>query len=936
MAVLKVVYGKTARSVLRRAFNMPFTHNKAERSVEASTRLINMKSKYNLKVLLISNNKYGEGLENLCGANYIAEQLYSYFKCIVKNSDEDVILLKDINYTDAINKINVFIENIEDDCIFMFYFCGHGKMSSNNISELVMAIKDTSKNNFDSVGIKFTDITNKVKKENIKKFICVVDSCCSGIINTIMGENDYIFNDSDCEDGKVYISSVKGTQNAYEVEINGTKMPCFSYCFWKSLTEPYNNETFFYSIEEIFNKAKKHLSNLNSSMHPQITRKNSLWNEKIFPSFTDDNDFYDALDVIDWRITSQCDNKCEICYACNDCSKNNDLNEEQVNTLICKLSQIHCKTICISGGEPTLSKNFEKIIRELYQKGFSIFLSTNGHHYMEFRDEIETYIDKLSLPLDGYNSITNMNNGRNNESFDQVRQILEYYKNHDHDFPIKISTVLTRKTNNIEYLSKILNLIKEFNISIWKIYEFIPENRGALNKDRFFSSKEQNKKVKKWINGIKNNYNFKIEFIGRKNRDAAYFIIQPNGDAIIPVDNFNGVVCEKVVGNLLEDDMKEIIKEWKNCVNEENYFSNIKLRKIKQVYFLKPLEKNILCNFITNDRIPSLLDLTNSLMDSSENIEKVINKLYQIRVIKNIIPIVNLNLFGIKTFLANLTFSKYVDYPEGCIEDYLCYNAHIGWVTKCEKNIFRIAIFAQNKMETTEILQEIQKDLDFVVQYDVYDLICSYAIGEKKIFLNSSNGSTIPIHAIKYNSNTQSETMDVKLSYEEFYSLMQLENMRKPLKENVDYKVFFKSKNFFNTSIESLLDRGIIEKLSVILDTRLLGYNWYIVFVNVPNGAIGNFIDFIKTRFNNITHINCLMPQNSQWNIDFEIHTNSFAEVNEVIEKIEKRFSNIITNSQSPLKIIRECKFSFLTHYVSDVIMKNYILKDEKEGEEGE
>lgn len=183
---------------------------------------------------------------------------------------------------------------------------------------------------------------------------------------------------------------------------------------------------------------------------------------------------------------------------------------------------------------------------------------------------------------------------------------------------------------------------------------------------------------------------------------------------------------------------------------------------------------------------------------------------------------------------------------------------------------------------------------------------------------------------IKYNSNTQKQMGKVKLSYKEFYSLKQLENLRKPLKENVDDKVFLNTNINFNSNIKSLLKKGIIEKLSVILDTRLLGYKWYIVFVNVDNTETNALIEFLRTQFNNITHINSFIPQKSDWNLDFEIHVTSLAEVNEVIEQIEKQFNNIIINPHTPLRIIKECKFSFLTHYTSDVILKNYILEDEQ------
>lgn len=56
-------------------------------------------------------------------------------------------------------------------------------------------------------------------------------------------------------------------------------------------------------------------------------------------------------------------------------------------------------------------------------------------------------------------------------------------------------------------------------------------------------------------------------------------------------------------------------------------------------------------------------------------------------------------------------------------------------------------------------------------------------------------------------------------------------------------------------------------------------------------------------------------------NLDFEVHTLSLAEIDKVIKQITQKFGDVVTGK---LKIIRECKFSFLPHAVSDIIMKKY------------
>ncbi len=896
-----------------------------------------IKTKYNLKIALVSNNQYGEDLNNLHGANKITEEICNCFKSFVSHPEEDIIFLKDINHTDAINKLYPFIDKAgtQENNVFLFYFCGHGKISYNNISELKLALKDTSSHNFDSIGISFNTLINKIKNSNIKRFIVIIDSCCSGLINETMGDEQISINDELLLEGAVYISSVKGVLPAFEEDIDGEKIPWFSYCFWKAFAEEMKSKSSF-CIDDVFSKTFNLVSNKKKlGMVPQISTNNYLNRENIFANLNATSNVYnETLDVIDWRITFNCNNHCPVCYACSD-DKSFDLSEEQIDIIINKLSKIQCNSICISGGEPTCSEHFEHIVQKLFEKNFSIFLSTNGTKFMHYREEIESCIEKLSLPLDGYDEKSNTINGRNSDSFNHVKEILEYYQKNKPHFPIKISTVLTKKTSKINHLQKIYDFLSQYDIFIWKIYEFIPENRGSKNKNNYTISKTKVRDVQNWINGKKDQCNFKIELVKRKNRDSAYFIIQPNGDIIIPKeDETSETVVEERLGNIIEENFDLIIQKWNEVVNKDNYFSNIKLRKINQSYLLLPHEKDLLYSILSENELPSLEKLSKIFSTETQEIESQINLLYEHRIIKNIIPIVNLKMFKIKTYLATLYFSKFVTYPEGHLEEYLCYNSHIGWVTKCDNNTFRIAIFVKESVEPQVILDKIKKDLNYDVKYEIYDLNCSYSIGEQKLFYNVQNCNLEGIS--KYNSNEQCEQLhkeETMITYEEFFALKQIEELRKPLKENVDKKTFLKSCIEINKKIDSLKNKGIIERLSVILDTRLLGYNWYIIFVSISNEEMPELIEYLITNFNNVTHINSLKPYTSDWNLDFEVHVSSNAELEKIYEAIEQRFDE--SKLKPALRIFKECKFSFLPHSVADIILSDYVI-EQKEGTDNE
>lgn len=895
-----------------------------------------IKKEHTLKIALISSNQYGDGLNDLNGANKITEKIYDCFKLFVSSPEKDMIFLKDMDYTNTINKLYSFIEKTgeQENNVFIFYFCGHGKISYNNISELILALKDTSSHNFDSIGISFNKLINKIKNSNIKKFITIIDSCCSGMINESMGDEKISINDELLSEGAVYISSVKGALPAFEENINGEIVPWFSYCFWNSLTDLIKSKSSF-SVDDVFSKTFNLVSSKkNLGMVPQISSSNYLIQEKIFSDLaTLSNTNSKTLDVIDWRITSKCNNQCPVCYACKD-GDSFDLSEQEIDIIINKLSKTHCNSICISGGEPTCSNHFEHIIQKLFEKNFSIFLSTNGTNFMQHREEIELCIEKLSLPLDGYDEKSNTINGRNPESFHNVKEILDYYQKNKPHFPIKISTVLTKKTCKLNHLQKMYDFLSQYDIFIWKIYEFIPENRGIKHKLSFSVSQTKMRDVQNWINNKKNHCNFKIELVKRKNRDSAYFIIQPNGDVIIPIeDKKSENVIEENLGNIIVENFEQVLQRWDSIVNLDNYFSNIKLRKINQSYLLLPHEKDLLHTILSESELPSLENLTKILPEEKQEIENQINSFYEHRIIKNIIPIVNLKLFKIKTYLATLYFSKFINYPEGYLEEYLCYNAHIGWVTKCDNFTFRIAIFIKENIDPQDVLNRIKKDLNYEVKYEIYDLNCSYSIGEQKLFYNVQNSKIEEIS--KYNSNdqcTQLQTENSLLTYKEFFALKQIEELRKPLKENVDKKTFLKSCIDINQKIDSLKNKGIIERLSVILDTRLLGYSWYIIFVSISDDKISDFIEFLITNFNNVTHINSLKPYTSDWNLDFEVHVSSNAELEKIYVAIEQNFDD--AELKPPLRIFKECKFSFLPHSVADIILSDYVIEQEESTDE--
>lgn len=90
-----------------------------------------------------------------------------------------------------------------------------------------------------------------------------------------------------------------------------------------------------------------------------------------------------------WFIRfSKCNLNCSFCdskYA----RKGKKMSIEEI---INKISNNNCKNVVLTGGEPTIQKDFSKIINELGRVGFKIYVETNGTIYTPMQIGMATFL----------------------------------------------------------------------------------------------------------------------------------------------------------------------------------------------------------------------------------------------------------------------------------------------------------------------------------------------------------------------------------------------------------------------------------------------------------------------------------------------------------------------------------------------------------------
>ena len=627
--------------------------------------------------------------------------------------------------------------------------------------------------------------------------------------------------------------------------------------------------------------------------------------------------------IIDWRITAKCNCDCDYCYASADLP---EMSQDTIDKTIEAIIKSGCKTVCISGGEPLLSNNAIPIIKQLHSNGISIYLSTNGIEYMKHKEELEKYISKLSLPLDGYDEESSKINGREasregtsiGSSFQAVKNILDYYEEHPHNFAIKVGTVLTSKNLSIDYFKKIHELLKNYSIDLWKIYEFIPEGRGKINQinltisaDKLSAFSEEFKQFQESISSISK---FNCVLATRSMRNAAYFIIQPNGTVIVPIDNGESGVTEVLIGDLAKQDIADILVEWHNQANSIKHNVNYETRCVSRSLakaHIDRIDKEIIYCLDQNplQEYSSVLAKIKNADISLEELERRIDKLYSIRAIRHIMPVINVAQFGLEVFLLNLFFKYNSILDSSQIAEILCHDPYIAWVAECYEYktddnyiIFRISILIENNTKLYERVKHLRAIFgEILYRYEIDIVPDKYICGQSFLMEKPETAMLSHDHITLDSSRT-------KLTRKE-YAVIVAMNSSERLTIGKIAKAASIHKDEAQRIIDELLSRAVINKFQVVLDTNVLGYQCYMFFVKFDTYESKElFENYVKT-LPNVTHINTLNA--GRWDIDVEIHVDKPETCAEIWADLEDRFSDNISDKKL-IRIKKDHKFKFL------------------------
>ncbi|MBX2959959.1 MAG: GTP 3',8-cyclase MoaA [Flavobacteriales bacterium] len=191
-------------------------------------------------------------------------------------------------------------------------------------------------------------------------------------------------------------------------------------------------------------------------------------------------------DYLRISLTERCNLRCFYCMPEDGIvlsEKSNLMSHEEVIAIAQQFVQLGVKKIRLTGGEPLLKKNIEKIIEELSQFPISLGITTNGILLEKYIDLFKKCgVKDINVSLDTLNK-EKFEQITRRDYFDKVLSNIDLYE--ENGFNVKINNVIIKGTNDDE-IADFIAFTKDRNIAI-RFIEFMPFDGNKWNTEKIIT-----------------------------------------------------------------------------------------------------------------------------------------------------------------------------------------------------------------------------------------------------------------------------------------------------------------------------------------------------------------------------------------------------------------------------------------------------------------
>ena len=180
---------------------------------------------------------------------------------------------------------------------------------------------------------------------------------------------------------------------------------------------------------------------------------------------------------VEWELTRACNLGCAHCYAKPGRRKKDELDTAEALDLARSLARAGCRSLTLSGGEPTLRADWPRIAEELAQGGVAVQLISNGQilNREEARKAGNAGLRMVLLSLDGMEA-SHDRIRRRHGAFQNVLRAADSLGAAGVPYGF-ITTMLRRNTGDLEPMAR---LMSRLGAALWQVWLAVPQDRSRM------------------------------------------------------------------------------------------------------------------------------------------------------------------------------------------------------------------------------------------------------------------------------------------------------------------------------------------------------------------------------------------------------------------------------------------------------------------------
>lgn len=181
-----------------------------------------------------------------------------------------------------------------------------------------------------------------------------------------------------------------------------------------------------------------------------------------------------------WDITNRCNMNCRHCLnRSNDNTRHNyqdELTESEIKNVIKQIIDIKPYSICMCGGEPTLSPYLLQIIRELSDADINVSMVSNGYFIdNDLANRLkEAGLKYIQISIDGVDSKTHDNFRKTPGAFERAIQAVKNLIENN----LTVATSFSPNKTNINQFNEYIDFMYDLGVREVRVMPLLPMGRG--------------------------------------------------------------------------------------------------------------------------------------------------------------------------------------------------------------------------------------------------------------------------------------------------------------------------------------------------------------------------------------------------------------------------------------------------------------------------